>query len=87
MADGYAGLSRQYAETARKRFHASAQSTDFVFMMVRYAGKDVGLAKVSKRTGEIEAMINMRREKTPSPDDSRRPGMERRDPIRDEGIC
>jgi len=71
-ATGYAqageqltNLSARYGEAARTRFKASASSPDFVFMMVKQDRGQYGLAKVSKATGRIEAVINLGRDKEP----------------------
>jgi hypothetical protein len=66
MAQDLASLSSQYGEAARARFKASAVSTDFVFMMVKRARGSYGLAKVSKKTGRIDGIINLGRDKKPS---------------------
>jgi hypothetical protein len=66
MAQDLASLSSQYGEAARARFKASAVSTDFVFMMVKRARGSYGLAKVSKKTGRIDGIIDLGRDKKPS---------------------
>jgi hypothetical protein len=60
-----AHLSGRYGEAARTRFKASAVAPDFVFMMVKQARGGYGLARVSKATGTIEAVIDLGRDKDP----------------------
>jgi hypothetical protein len=66
MSEQYASLSSQYARAAGQRFKASAASRDFMFMMVKFRSGEVGLAKVSKRTGAMVGMINLKKDKNPS---------------------
>ena len=62
---------------AKRRFKASTVSSDFIFMMVTLdkqktgvakalEGRNFGLVRVSKATGEIVETINMKDEKEPS---------------------
>ena len=66
MSEDYASLSRKYHRAATQRFKASAMARDFMFMMVKLRRGDIGLAKVSKKTGSIVGMINLERDRTPS---------------------
>jgi hypothetical protein len=65
MAEGYAGLSRRYAQAARERFTASAASKDFVFMMVSFTKNSYGLARVSKQNGQVLEAVDMQKDKSP----------------------
>ena len=65
LQQGYAGLAQDYIAFARKRYQASAQSRDFVFMMVQDDERNVFLAQVSKLDGRILGQIDMRRDKEP----------------------
>jgi outer membrane protein assembly factor BamB len=65
LQQGYAGLSRNYIDFARRRYQASAQSRDFVFMMVQSEDRRVQLAQVSKRDGHILAQIDLHSDKEP----------------------
>lgn len=54
--------------TATKRFKASSESTNSLFMMVELGKKQYGLAQINKETGEKVAVIDMAKDKTPSYD-------------------
>ncbi|MGH9870829.1 MAG: PQQ-binding-like beta-propeller repeat protein [Candidatus Polarisedimenticolia bacterium] len=60
-----AWMSGRYGEAARTRFKATAVAPDFVFMMVQRERGLHGLARVSKATGRIEAIIDLGRDKEP----------------------
>jgi outer membrane protein assembly factor BamB len=60
-----AHLSARYGEAARTRFKATAVSPDFVFMMVKRSQGNVGLARVSKETGRMDAVIDLGRDREP----------------------
>jgi hypothetical protein len=60
-----AHLSARYGEAARTRFKATAVSPDFVFMMVKRSKGNVGLARVSKETGRMDAVIDLGRDREP----------------------
>jgi len=60
-----ASMSARYGEAARTRFKATAMAPDFVFMMVERDRGRHGLAKVSKATGRVEAIIDLGRDKEP----------------------
>jgi len=53
---------------ATKRFKASAEGTNSLFMMVEIGKKQYGLAEIDKNTGEKKAVIDMAKDKTPSYD-------------------
>ncbi|PJA08385.1 MAG: hypothetical protein COX70_03815 [Flavobacteriales bacterium CG_4_10_14_0_2_um_filter_32_8] len=53
---------------ATKRFKASSESTNSLFMMIEIGKKQYGLAQISKETGEKIATIDMAKDKTPSYD-------------------
>jgi outer membrane protein assembly factor BamB len=65
LQEGYAGLASDYASFARRRYEASAQSRDFVFMMTQKADRSVALAQVSKRDGRMLSSIDLQRDKEP----------------------
>jgi len=72
VATGYAqageqlaSLSAGYGAAARTRFKASTVAPDFVFMMIKQERGGYGLAKVSKASGRIEAVIDLGRDKDP----------------------
>ncbi len=65
MAQDLAGISSHYGQMARARFKASANTQDFVFMMVTQARGSYGLAKVNRKTGRIDSIINLGRDKKP----------------------
>ncbi len=65
MAVGLGGVSKKFADAARERFKASRNTVDFVFMMVQLKGS-YGLAQVSKKTGEIVKVMDMKKDKSPS---------------------
>lgn len=60
--------SKAAMNAAKARFKASANSKDFVFMMVNLPerNKSYGLAKVNKVTGEIVEVIDMKKDKDPN---------------------
>jgi hypothetical protein len=60
-----AHLSARYGEAARTRFKATAVSPDFVFMMIRRSHGTVGLARVSKETGKMDAVIDLGSDRQP----------------------
>ena len=62
---GYAGLAGDYIEFARRRDQASAESRDFVFMLMRDEDRSVALAQVSKLSGEVLGAIDLGRDKEP----------------------
>ena len=66
LQQGYEGLARDYIEFARKRYQASAQSRDFVFMMIRDDERRISLAQVSKLDGRILGAIGMHNDKEPA---------------------
>jgi outer membrane protein assembly factor BamB len=66
LSQGYAGLAGDYIEFARRRYQASAQSRDFVFMMTRDEERNIALVQVSKLNGEILGSIDLGREKEPN---------------------
>jgi hypothetical protein len=51
---------------AMARFKASANTPDFVFMMTETNKREYGLLKVNKDNGEIDATIDMGKDKEPS---------------------
>jgi outer membrane protein assembly factor BamB len=65
LQKGYAGLASDYATFARRRYEASAQSRDFVFMMTQKADRSVALAQVSKRDGRMLSSIDLQHDKEP----------------------
>ena len=65
LQQGYAGLAQDYIAFARKRYQASAQSRDFVFMMVQDEQRNISLAQVSKIDGRILGHIDLDRDKEP----------------------
>ncbi len=77
MAQELGAYSKKSMQAARARYKASAESDDFVFMMITLdkqkagvgkvlEGKKYGLAQIDKRTGEIQDVIYMNNEKEPS---------------------
>ncbi|HZF28565.1 MAG TPA: PQQ-binding-like beta-propeller repeat protein [Gammaproteobacteria bacterium] len=66
LQQGYQGLAGDYVSFARKRYQASAEARDFVFMMVQGDDDRVSLAQVSKLDGKIVGQIPMRDDKEPS---------------------
>jgi hypothetical protein len=66
LQQGYQGLAGDYAQFARRRYQASAEARDFVFMMVQHDDKRVSLAQVSKLDGRIVGEIGMQSDKEPS---------------------
>lgn len=65
LSQGYAGLAGDYIEFARRRYQASAESRDFVFMMTRDADRNISLVQVSKLDGEVLGSIDLGRDKEP----------------------
>ena len=65
LSQGYAGLAGDYIEFARRRYQASAESRDFVFMMTRDADRNISLVQVSKLSGQILGSIDLGRDKEP----------------------
>jgi outer membrane protein assembly factor BamB len=65
LQKGYAGLASDYASFARRRYEASAQSRDFVFLMTQKADRTVALVQVSKRDGRVLSSIDLQRDKEP----------------------
>ena len=59
-------ISSAYAQFARRRYQASAEARDFVFMMVQDEERHVSLAQVSKLDGRIVGQIAMQGDKEPS---------------------
>lgn len=53
---------------ATKRFKASSESKNSLFMMIELGKKQYGLAQINKETGEKVATIDMAKDKTPSYD-------------------
>ena len=51
LSNGYQELAGDYVRFARQRYQASAESRDFLFMMVQHEDRRVTLAQVSKRDG------------------------------------
>ena len=66
LADDFGGVAASYMRAANERFHASRQSRDFVFMMVRADRGRYGLAQVSKDSGEIITTIDLGKENEPT---------------------
>jgi outer membrane protein assembly factor BamB len=66
LQQGYQGLAGDYIEFARRRYQASAQSRDFVFMMTRDDDRNITLAQVSKRDGGILNAIDLGGNKEPN---------------------
>jgi outer membrane protein assembly factor BamB len=66
LQQGYQGLATDYVSFARKRYQASAEARDFVFMMVQSDDHRVSLAQVSKIDGKILGQIPMHDDKEPS---------------------
>ena len=66
LQQGYQGLASDYAQFARRRYQASAEARDFVFMMVQHEDRRVSLAQVSKLDGRIVGEIGMQGDKEPS---------------------
>jgi outer membrane protein assembly factor BamB len=65
LSIGYQGLAGDYVRFARRRYEASAESRDFLFMMVQHDDRRVALAQISKRDGRILAEIDLGRDKEP----------------------
>ena len=65
LSSGYQNLAGDYVRFARQRYEASADSRDFLFMMVQHEDRRVVLAQVSKRDGRILAEIDLARDKEP----------------------
>ncbi len=65
LSQGYAGLAGDYIEFARRRYQASAESRDFVFMMTRDEDRNISLVQVSKLNGEVLGSIDLGRDKEP----------------------
>ena len=65
LQQGYAGLAGDYIAFARKRYQASAQSRDFVFMMVRDEDRGLSLAQISKLDGKVLGAVELGRDKQP----------------------
>jgi hypothetical protein len=65
-----AGMSftKNCIEAATRRFKASSQSNNSLFMMIEIGKKQYGLAEIDKNTGEKKAVIDMAKDKTPSYD-------------------
>ena len=66
LQQGYQGVASEYVSFARKRYQASAEARDFVFMMVQSDDNRVSLAQVSKVDGKIIGQIPMHNDKEPS---------------------
>lgn len=66
LQQGYAGLSSEYLSFARRRYEASAESSEFAFMMTQDEDRDAVLLSISKRDGSVAATIGMGRDKEPS---------------------
>ncbi|HSG64753.1 MAG TPA: hypothetical protein VLD39_07125, partial [Gammaproteobacteria bacterium] len=66
LQQGYAGLASDYVEFARRRYQASAESRDFVFMMTRDEDRGISLVQVSKLDGQILGSVDLGRDKEPS---------------------
>jgi hypothetical protein len=65
LSSGYQNLAGDYVRFARERYQASADSRDFLFMMVQHDDRRIVLAQVSKRDGRILAEIELGRDKEP----------------------
>ena len=65
LSAGYQGLAGDYVRVARRRYEASAESRDFVFMLVQHEDRRVTLAQVAKRDGRILSEIDLARDKEP----------------------
>ena len=61
-------FSGQAFQAANRRFKASAQTRDFVFIMMAAGKKENHLAQISKSTGKIITAINLGNEKYPKYD-------------------
>jgi outer membrane protein assembly factor BamB len=69
LEQGFSRVQPGYADltsAARKRYEASAESRDFVFMLVQNDDQRVSLAQVSKLDGKIVGQIDMRGDQAPS---------------------
>ena len=60
------GYTTAFIAAATKRFKASAQTQDFVFIMIETDQKKYALIQVDKNTGEKISSIDLSRDKTPS---------------------
>ena len=65
LAEGAAGISTEYARMARQRFRASADTPDFLFVMVQLE-RGFGIAQVDKDDGAIRSMIPIGKDKQPA---------------------
>jgi len=66
LSQGYAGLASDYVNFARRRYEASAESSEFAFMMTQDEDRDAQLLSVSKLDGSVAGTIDMGRDKEPS---------------------
>jgi outer membrane protein assembly factor BamB len=66
LSHGYQNLSGDYVRFARRRYEASAESRDFLFMMVQHEDRRIALAQISKRDGRILSEIDLGRDKEPA---------------------
>jgi outer membrane protein assembly factor BamB len=65
LQQGYAGLASDYLSFARRRYEASAESSEFAFMMTQDDDRNAQLLSVSKLDGSVAATIGMGRDKEP----------------------
>lgn len=61
-------FTKNCVAAASRRFKASSESSNSMFMMIEIAKKQYGLAQINKETGEKIAVIDMAKDKTPSYD-------------------
>ena len=66
LSQGYAGLASDYVSFARRRYEASAESSELAFMMTQDEDRDALLLSVSKLDGSVAGTIEMGRDKEPS---------------------
>ena len=77
MAGDYKAYSKTAMSAAKRRFKATSESNNFIFMMVElekektgaakmFEGATFGLAQVSKDSGDVIDLIDMAKEKEPS---------------------
>jgi hypothetical protein len=59
------GATGKFLEAANKRFTATSQSNEFVYVLSEVAKKEYNLIKVSKATGETIDQIALGKDKEP----------------------
>lgn len=59
------GATGKFLEAANKRFTATSQSNDFVYVLSEVAKKEYSLLKISKSTGETMDKISLGKDKEP----------------------